>query len=80
VYLGLPQSTGEYPRLVGWQKISVDAESSQVATITVSAADSSHPLSYWDVDAHAWQNAAGTYTVYLGNSSDNLVPVDSFEL
>ncbi len=80
VYLGLPQSTGEYPRLVGWQKVSVDAGSSQVATITISAADSSHPLSYWDADAHAWQNAPGTYTVYLGNSSDNLVAVGTFDL
>lgn len=80
IYVGLPESTGESPRLVGWQKVLVDPGDSQPASITVSAADSSHPLSYWDVDAHAWVNAPGTYNVYVGNSSDDLVPVGSFEL
>ncbi len=80
VYLGLPASTGEQKRLVGWQKVSLAAGQSQNLTIKVSAADSSHPLSYWDVSAHAWHAASGIYTVYLGNSSRNLATAGTFTL
>ncbi len=70
VYLAFPAATGEPPRrLVGWQKIYLQPGASQLVTITVNSSDSSHPLSYWDVNANAWLVAPGTYTVYLGNSS-----------
>ena len=80
VYLGLPPSTGEPKRLVGWQKVPLSAGQQQSVTINVVAADSSHPFSYWDVNAHAWLAAPGTYTVYLGNSSRNLTTVGTFQL
>ncbi|MGD0359447.1 MAG: glycoside hydrolase family 3 C-terminal domain-containing protein [Bryobacteraceae bacterium] len=83
VYLGFPASTGEPPRrLVGWQKVPLASGGSQQVTIEVDANDSSHPLSYWDVNANAWLNAPGTYTVYLGNSSNgaNLITVGSFQI
>ncbi|HET9930696.1 MAG TPA: glycoside hydrolase family 3 C-terminal domain-containing protein [Polyangiaceae bacterium] len=80
VYVKLPESTGEGTRLIGWQKVWVEAGATRTASISVSGNDSSHPLSYWDVEAHAWRNAPGTYTVYLGNASDRLVKVGSFEL
>ena len=80
VYLGLPASTGEPKRLVGWQKVSLAAGQQQNVTINVSAADSSHPLSDWDVSAHAWRAASGTYTVFLGNSSRNLATAGTFTL
>ena len=83
VYLGFPASTGEPPRrLVGWQKVLLASGGSQQVTIEVDANDSSHPLSYWDVNANAWLNAPGTYTVYLGNSSNgaNLITVGAFQI
>jgi beta-glucosidase len=80
VYLGLPASTGEPRRLVGWQKVSLAAGQLSSVNINVSAADSSHPLDYWDVSAHAWRAASGTYTVYLGNSSRNLATAGTFTL
>jgi beta-glucosidase len=80
VYLGLPASTGEPKRLVGWQKVPLSAGQQQSVTVNVVAADSSHPLSYWDVNAHAWLAAPGTYTIYLGNSSRNLTTVGTFQL
>lgn len=80
VYLGLPASTGEPKRLVGWQKVTLSAGQQQSVTVNVLASDSSHPLSYWDVNAHAWLAAPGTYTVYLGNSSRNLTTVGTFQL
>ncbi len=70
VYLALPASTGEPPkRLVGWQKAFMPPGGVEKLTIQVNANDSSHPLSYWDVNANAWLIAPGVYTVYLGNSS-----------
>ena len=70
VYLALPASTGEPPRrLVGWQKVPLQPGAAQQVTIEVDANDSSHPLSYWDVNSNSWLIAPGTYTVYLGNSA-----------
>jgi beta-glucosidase len=70
VYLAFPASTGEPPkRLVGWQKVFLQSGAVQQVTIEVDANDSSHPLSYWDVNSSAWLIAPGVYTVYLGNSS-----------
>ena len=83
VYLGLPASLGEPPkRLVGWQKVLLQPGASQPVTIEVDANDSSHPLSYWDVNSNAWLIAPGTYTVYLGNSSSftNLTTVGTFQV
>jgi beta-glucosidase len=80
VYLGLPASTGESRRLVGWQKISLTAGQQQSGTIQVNSSDSSHPLSYWDVASNSWLVASGTYTVWLGNSSRNLTNIGTFQI
>ena len=80
VYLGLPASTGEAKRLVGWQKVPLTAGQLQNVTITVNSSDSSHPLSYWDTTSNSWLVASGTYTVYLGNSSRNLTTVGTFQM
>lgn len=78
VYLGLPASTGEQKRLVGWQKVPLTAGQQQSGTVTVNAGDPLHPLAYWDATAQAWTIASGTYTVYLGNSERNLTTVGTF--
>jgi beta-glucosidase len=80
VYLQLPASTNEAKRLVGWQKVGLAAGQQQSVTIQVNASDSSHPLSYWNPSANGWTIASGTYTVYLGNSSRNLVSVGTFQM
>ena len=80
VYLGLPGSTGEAKRLVGWQKVLLPGGQQQGVTIVVSASDSSHPLEYWDASAGAWTIASGSYTVYVGNSSRNLATVGTFQI
>jgi beta-glucosidase len=80
LYLGLPANTREAKRLVGWQKVSLIPGQQQSVTIQVAASDSSHPLSYWDVNAHDWLVASGTYTVYLGNSFGNLTTVGTFQM
>jgi len=80
VYLELPAGTGEAKRLVGWQKVWLTPNQQQNITIQINASDSSHPLSYWDTSAHAWLVPSGTFTVYLGNSSRNLITVGSFQI
>jgi beta-glucosidase len=83
VYLAFPASTGEPPkRLVGWQKVSLQPGASQQAIIEVDANDSSHPLSYWDVNSNAWLIAPGVYTVYLGNSASgaSLITVGTLQI
>jgi beta-glucosidase len=80
VYLELPSSTSEVKRLVGWQKVFLNPGQQQGITIQVSAADSSHPLSYWDTSLRAWTTASGTYKVYLGNSSANALAIGTFQL
>ena len=80
VYLGLPGTTGEAKRLVGWQKVPLTSGQQQSVTIQVSASDSSHPFEYWDASAGTWTVAPGTYTVYVGNSSRNLATVGTFQI
>jgi beta-glucosidase len=69
VYLGMPANLGEPPkRLVGWQKVTLQPGAKQHVTIEVDEGDSSHPMSWWNVAAGAWQVGPGTYTVYVGTS------------
>ena len=70
VYLGLPAALNEPPkRLVGWQKVSLNAGAAQQVTIEVDQNDSSQPMSYWNTPTESWNVSPGVYTVYLGNSS-----------
>jgi len=79
VYLGFPPGIGEPPRrLVAWKKVHLDPGAQEQDTITVSASDFSHPLSYWDSSSGSWQMGTGVYTVYLGNSSRNLSVAGTF--
>ena len=81
VYLELPASTNEAKRLVGWKKVSVaSGQQQQGLSIQVNANDSSHPLAFWNTSTSSWTIASGTYTVYLGNSSQNLLAIGTFQI
>jgi len=81
VYLGFPSGMGEPPmRLVGWNKTLLQPGAQQQITVTVKASDASHPLSYWDTSTSTWVIAPGTYTVYVGNSSDNVQSAGTFHI
>jgi beta-glucosidase len=70
VYLGMAAALNEPPkRLVGWQKVSLNAGAAQQVTIEVDQNDSSQPMSYWNTTTESWTVAPGVYTVYLANSS-----------
>jgi len=81
VYLGLPDGIAEPPmRLVGWSKVPLQPGAQQLVTVTVNVSDPSHPLSYWETSTSAWTIAPGDYTVFVGNSSDNVVSAGTFHV
>ena len=71
VYLGLPESTGEPKRLVGYTRVSTEAGSSTDVSIQIDPGASTHPLGYFDTASDSWKIAPGTYSVYVGGSSSD---------
>lgn len=75
VYLGLPAAASSYGaaqpprRLVGFQRVELAAGASQTVTISFDSAASNHPMSVWNKSTGAWVQPAGSFTVYVGNSS-----------
>jgi beta-glucosidase len=73
VYLGLPASTGEPPRrLVGWAKVELEPGKTQRVTVSLDPKSASHPLSFWNIDLDNWDISDGVYTVYVGDSSQDI--------
>jgi beta-glucosidase len=73
VYLGFPASTGEPPRrLVGWAKVELEPGKTQRVTVSLDPKSASHALSFWNVDLDNWDVADGVYTVYVGDSSQDI--------
>jgi beta-glucosidase len=73
VYLGLPASTGEPPRrLVGWAKVELGPGKTQRVTMSIDPKSASHPLAFWNIDLDNWDIANGVYTVYVGDSSQDI--------
>jgi len=70
VYLTLPSSAGEPPkRLVGFQKVHLEAGQKQRVEVTLDPTSASHPFSVWDPAADSWQTPSGTFEVKVGSSS-----------
>ncbi len=69
VYAALPASAGEPPkRLVGWDKVQLNAGESKQVRVTVKPLY----LSIYDVDRHGWKLVPGDYTFMVGGSSQDL--------
>jgi beta-glucosidase len=69
VYASLPASAQEPPkRLVGWNKIKIDAGGQQTVTVDI---DPKY-LSIFDESAQAWKLVPGDYTILVGGSSQDL--------
>ena len=69
VYAALPASAGEPPkRLVGWDKVHLNAGESKEVTVPVKA----FYLSIYDEASDSWKLVPGTYTFMVGGSSQNL--------
>jgi beta-glucosidase len=69
VYAALPASSEEPPkRLVGWTKLHLNPDETREVSVTV---DNSY-LSIFDESLDAWKLVPGTYTVMVGESSQDL--------
>src|SRR3954453_3045104 len=66
VYLGIPAQGQPPKRLVGFQKVFVEAGTSQSVEITIDPAATSHPFGVWDYCTRGFVTTPGTYTVYVG--------------
>jgi beta-glucosidase len=75
VYVSLPQSANEAgavqppKRLIGFQRIELQAGASGMVEIAIDPAATNHPLGVWDEKVQAWVIPAGRVTVYAGRSS-----------
>ena len=69
VYLGIPVSGQPPKRLVGFQKVFVDAGASASVAITLDPNATHHPFSVWDYATGAFAVKPGDYTVFVGTSS-----------
>jgi beta-glucosidase len=66
LYLGDPAATGEPPRqLAGFQRVTLGPGQSARVTFSVTPRDTW----WWDQRAGGWSQTAGTYRVYVGDSS-----------
>ncbi len=66
LYLGDPAAAGEPPRqLEGFQRVTLGPGQSAQVTFTVTPSDTS----WWDQQAGGWSQTAGSYQVYVGDSS-----------
>ena len=64
LYLGMPEVTGEPPRqLVGFQRVALAAGQSKVVHFIIK------PRQEWWWGRNGWTETAGTYRVYVGDSS-----------
>ncbi|WP_372732811.1 beta-glucosidase [Novosphingobium sp.] len=75
VYVSLPQSANAAgavqppKRLIGFQRIELQAGASGMVEIAIDPAATNHPLGVWDEKVQAWVIPAGRFTVYAGRSS-----------
>ena len=77
VYAALPSSAGEPPkRLVGWDKVHLNAGESKEVSVPVKALY----LSIYDEGSDSWKRAPGTYTFMVGSSSQSLPLVEKVNL
>lgn len=79
VYLGLPAELGQPPkRLVGFARVEVEPGASQQVGISIDPGATHHPLSVWDDNAHDFVIPSGTFTVYVGTSSEDTPITEEF--
>jgi beta-glucosidase len=77
LYAAMPESAGEPPkRLVGWDKVKLNAGESREVTIEVDP----EYLSIFNGEKDAWQLVPGSYTFMAGGSSQSLPLRESVNL
>jgi beta-glucosidase len=69
LYVGDPSTTGEPPRqLKGFQKVNLLPGQTKTVTMQLD----NRAFATWNTAKHTWTTTAGTYLLWVGNSSRNL--------
>lgn len=79
VYISLPEMNLTTPKL----QLRGFAKARDIApgkSVTVSVTLDKYAVSYWDVVADTWRAVPGTYGIYVGKSSAEMVLQSSFVL
>ncbi|MDT7726479.1 MAG: beta-glucosidase [Actinomycetota bacterium] len=77
VYLSHPASDGEPPRLLkGFEKVELNPGETKQVHFTLDA----RAFSHWDSSLHQWIRSAGTYAVWVGDSSRHLPLTSSIQV
>lgn len=78
VYVGDPSARIKRPveELKGFEKVRLAPGQTQRVTITLNHG----ALAYWSVEKHGWTVDPGKFTVFVGDSSENLPLQGSFEV
>lgn len=75
IYVTYPPTAGEPPgQLRGFEKVSLEVGESTTVDFDLLRKD----LSFWDVGSQNWVLPQGTFEVFVGSSSRNLVLQQSF--
>lgn len=79
VYIGHEDSAIQKPvkELRDFAKVHLNAGESKTVTVSFPIKEAT---SYWNVYKDKWECSKGTYTVYVGNSSDNANLTGSFDV
>ncbi len=78
LYVHKPRSkvARELKALKGYRRVALKAGETRTVTIPLTAAS----LEYWDVPAKSWKVEPGSYEVWVGNSSENILHNASFKV
>ncbi len=78
VYVGKNDSKVEraVKELKGFKKVSLEAGSSEIVDITIPVS----ALAFFNEETHNWEVEKGSYTVYVGNASDNITSELTFNV
>jgi beta-glucosidase len=78
VYVSLPASAGEPPqRLVGFEKVWLDAGQARRVRVVIDPRAASHPLGTWDARSQSWTVPNGAFRVRVSRSAADVALADS---
>ncbi|MEO8623681.1 MAG: glycoside hydrolase family 3 C-terminal domain-containing protein, partial [bacterium] len=81
VYIAFPSSAAEPPkRLVGFEKVWLDAGQKRRVRITIDPRAANHPLGTWDTGAQAWVTPNGDYRVHVARSAGDVVATNTITI
>lgn len=73
VYAGIPGDNQPPKRLIGFEKIALEAGQNKTVELSISADDTHHPFSVWDTGKGDFVIAQGDIIIQAGTASDQIL-------